>query len=88
MVEDSNHFTADHRSDAYPLILRLSSCVSLLYLFGGVLNPYILKKQVGPGVLEGVIFDQRVRVWDRLSHDGAFRVPRAYCNDWSRIYIL
>lgn len=37
------------------VVNALSACFSLLYLFGGILNWYLLRQQLNPNVMKGVL---------------------------------
>ena len=50
-----NDFGAGFHPTMGNLFTALSSCFSLLCLFGGLTNAYLLKKKVGPGILKGFV---------------------------------
>ena len=55
MTSYRNDFGAGFHPTPQNLFTALSSCFSLLYLLGGLLNAYLIKKRVGAEIMRGVI---------------------------------
>jgi hypothetical protein len=55
MTAYRNDFGAGFHPTTANLVTALSSCFSLLCLFGGLLNAYLIKKRVGAEIMRGVI---------------------------------
>jgi hypothetical protein len=51
---------AGYHRTLYDLFLSLSSCFTLLFLFGGLLNWYLLKKKIANDVMAGIVMIQVV----------------------------
>ena len=51
-----NDFGAGFHPTMGNLFTALSSCFSLLCLFGGLTNAYLLKKKIDAGILKGIVW--------------------------------
>lgn len=43
------------KPSTYELMTALSSCFTLLYLFGALVTGYLLRKKVSAGILKGIV---------------------------------
>lgn len=46
---------AGYHRTMYELFLSISVCFTLLFLFGGMLNIFLLRKRVGPELMTGIL---------------------------------